>query len=93
MGSEEEEERVGSDGEEEESEGEGVMNDTVSGDTPKVLVRKAEKEELSVEGELEKERQFPKEVLEKLQQQRIEGDGCSGLSSIIVTESLVVCSI
>ena len=32
-------------------EGEGVMDDTVGGDTPKVLVRKAGKEELSVEGE------------------------------------------
>ena len=67
-----EEKGVGSGGEEEESEGEGVMDDTVSGDTPKVLVMKAGKEELSVEGELEKERQLPKEVLEKLQQQRRE---------------------
>ena len=75
VGSEEKEEGVWSDGEEkgvgseeeeEESEGEGVMDDTVGGDTPKVLVRKAGKEEL------EKERQLPKEVLEKLQQQRRE---------------------
>ena len=73
VGSDGEEEGVGSDGEEEEeSEGEGVMDDTVGGDTPKVLVRKTGKEELSVEGELEKERQLPKEVLEKLQQQRRE---------------------
>ena len=35
-------------------------------------MRKAGKEELSVEGELEKERQLPNEVLEKLQQQRRE---------------------
>ena len=76
VGSDGEEEGVGSDGEEEgESGGEGVMDITVA-DTPKVLGKKVGKgcgqEELSVEGELEKERQLPKEVLEKLQQQRRE---------------------
>ena len=46
VGSDGEEEGVGSGGEEEESEGEGVMDDTVGGDTHKVLVRKSGKEEL-----------------------------------------------
>lgn len=67
-----EEEGVGAEGMEEE---EKVIDVTV-GDTPKVLRKKAGKgcgqEELSVEGELEKERQLPKEVLEELQQQRRE---------------------
>ena len=71
-------------------EGEGVMDDTVGGDTPKVLVKKAGKEELSVEGELEKERQLLKEVLEKFQQQRREMAAVIGSTRVSIMIHLFV---